>query len=346
MKRPGTSLVLESLQKAYDDFALDVSFRVDPGTLVSLLGPSGSGKTTSLRLIAGFETPDTGTIKLEGDDITHEPARSRRFGLVPQDLVLFPHLDVWGNVAYGLKAHGVGKQHIARRVKEMLALVGLEKMGRRRVGTLSGGEGQRVALARALAIEPIVLLLDEPFSALDAPLRAEMRREVVRIKDTLGISVIFVTHNQDEALSISDRIVLMHDGAVVQSGTPEEVFFRPANRFAAEFIGTANVLTAACVDDRHLQVTIGGVQIPIRADSEVEEGDTRLVLLRPHYLEFGESSRAFAAQVVERRFVGDRYEYICTAGGERLYISSPQAKDPGESVRLHFNPANSYLLPR
>jgi ABC-type Fe3+/spermidine/putrescine transport system ATPase subunit len=284
---------------------------------------------------------------LGGKDITHTPPNSRKFGLVPQDLVLFPHLDVRGNVAYGLRARKTPQSMISTRVDDLLNKMGLEGKGSRGVDTLSGGERQRVALARALAIEPPFLLLDEPFSALDSPLRMEMRTELLSIKDRFGVSVIFVTHNQDEALSISDRIVLMHGGRVIQEGTPEEVFRRPVDSFAAEFIGAANLLHVRVTNGDSGAVSMAGLEFRLPVPMRVSAGAEGRLLLRPHHVKIGSNGQAPAlpGRITGRRFYGNRYEYRCETKAGEITVTSGDKREAGEEVMLSFNPEDAFLLP-
>jgi len=217
-----------------------VDLEIKPGEFVSILGPSGSGKTTLLRLLAGFQQPETGSIILSGRDITALPTASRNIGMVFQDYALFPHLDVFHNIAYGLKTQKADKDTIRAKVNELLELVSLAGYEKRRIDELSGGEKQRVALARAIAPEPELLLFDEPLSALDVKLRKGLRREIKRIQQRLGFTAVYVTHDQEEAMSISDRIAVMNNGRISQIGSPEELYNNPVDFFTADFIGILN----------------------------------------------------------------------------------------------------------
>jgi putative spermidine/putrescine transport system ATP-binding protein/putrescine transport system ATP-binding protein len=219
----------------------NVSFSVAKGDVVALLGPSGCGKTTTLRLIAGFETPDSGRLLIEGQDIANKRPYERNVGLLFQDYALFPHMTVAENIGYGLRFRGTGGADAARRTEEMLSLVKLAGYGPRRPFQLSGGEQQRVALARAIAINPNLILLDEPLSALDAKLRQELRAEIKDILAKVGTTTIIVTHDQEEALGIAERVIVMNKGVIAQEGSPTEIYLRPANRFVAEFIGRSNM---------------------------------------------------------------------------------------------------------
>jgi putative spermidine/putrescine transport system ATP-binding protein len=242
---PPTPIVrLAAIRKAYRDVvAVDhVDLEIARGEFFTMLGPSGSGKTTTLRLIAGFEKPDRGHIELDGREVTALPPYERNVNTVFQDYALFPHMTVAGNVAYGLEAHRVPRQEIAPRVQEALRMVRLDAYGERRPAQLSGGQRQRVGLARAIVNRPAVLLLDEPLGALDLKLRQEMQTELKRIQSEVGITFLYVTHDQEEALTMSDRIAIFNHGRIVQIGTPDEIYERPVDEFVAGFVGTSNIL--------------------------------------------------------------------------------------------------------
>ena len=235
-------LTTRDLQRSFADFRFKADINAAEGELVCLLGPSGCGKTTGLQLIAGILAPDRGNIFLGRNDITALPPWKRNIGLVFQDYALFPHMTVYENIAYGLKQKGAPKTEIRRRIEELLELVELPGYEQRRPEQLSGGEKQRVALARAVAPSPALLLLDEPLSALDARLRTQLRREIRNIQKRIGLTTIYVTHDQEEALSLSDRIIVMQNGTIQQSGTPQELYNRPKNEFVARFIGNSNLV--------------------------------------------------------------------------------------------------------
>lgn len=237
-------LKIENISKIFEKGrgVKNISFQLEKGELVSFLGPSGCGKTTLLNIIGGFVKNDSGSIYLEGKDITESPPEKREIVTVFQNYALFPHMNVIENVKYGLKYRGYNKEEQIKLAKEYLKIVGLEGYEKNSVGELSGGQQQRVALARALVLQPKILLLDEPFSNLDAKLKIAMREEIKELQKRLGISMIFVTHDQEEALSISDRIVVMSNGEIVQIGKPEEIYYSPKNRYVAEFIGKINFL--------------------------------------------------------------------------------------------------------
>lgn len=234
------SININDLRLSYSDFNLSIDLQIHRGEFLSILGPSGSGKTTLLRLIAGFIQPEGGRILINGDDITGKPTSKRNIGMVFQDYALFPHLNVYRNIAYGLETRGAGKTSIRNRVSELLEIVNLTGYEKRRISELSGGEKQRVALARAIAPEPDLLLFDEPLSALDVKLRKRLRKEIKRIQHELNFTAVYVTHDQDEAMSVSDRIAVMNGGRIIQVDTAEIIYSKPADFFTADFIGTIN----------------------------------------------------------------------------------------------------------
>ena len=275
------SLRLEAVAKSFDGVvnAVDnVSLQIGPGEFFSLLGPSGCGKTTTLRLIAGFEVPDQGRIFVGNHDITYVPVHQRDMSMVFQSYALFPHRTVAENVAFGLRMRRMGKQEIARRVREALQLVALTGLEGRRPAQLSGGQQQRVALARAIVVRPPVLLCDEPLGALDRKLRQQMQFELKQLQKELGVTLVFVTHDQEEALAMSDRIAVMNAGRIEQIGTPAEIYDRPATRYVADFIGEINLIDGTCAGEHFL--TPDGAQLPLPAG--VVAGDGKAILaLRP-----------------------------------------------------------------
>jgi len=275
------------LAKRLDGFGLDVSWSVG-NELAVLFGYSGSGKSLTLRMIAGFEAPDFGMIHLAGEDITAVPPNRRGMGMVFQAYALFPNMTAWGNVAFGLRVGRTPSQQTQERVKELLDLVGLADSGHKYPGELSGGQQQRVALARALAIEPRVLLLDEPLSALDAVVRVSLRHEIRRIQSALGITTVYVTHDQEEALSISDRVVVMRRAEIEQIGTPEDVYTQPKTYFVATFVGTINEFPGVLRDARRgmVESDTGSwrLSVPPVTDGSLQDGDPVLVLIRPEVI--------------------------------------------------------------
>lgn len=240
----------------------DVNLEVQPGELLSLLGPSGCGKTTTLRMVAGFEIPDAGSIHIGAQDVTKVPAENRKVGMVFQNYALFPNLSVAGNVGFGLRVAGWDKRKLEARVGELLEIVGLVGYDKRNVTTLSGGQRQRVALARALAPNPRVLLLDEPLSALDAKIRVELRTELRRLQLTLGVTTLLVTHDQEEAMSMSDRVVVMNQGRIEQIGTPRDLYAAPATPFVASFVGEMNTVTLEPLGNGSFRVSGQSVALP------------------------------------------------------------------------------------
>ena len=281
---PQPFLELASVSKSFKDNQVvkGVDLAFDKGEFVSLLGPSGCGKTTILRMIAGFETPTSGAIRVDGKDITALPPNQRKIGMVFQAYALFPNMNVADNIGFGLKIAGMPRPEREARVEEMLRLIGLRGFGKRFPFELSGGQQQRVALARALAPRPRMLLLDEPLSALDAKIRVSLREEIRAIQRELGVTTVFVTHDQEEALSISDRIVVMNAGHVEQFGTPFDIYNKPQTRFAATFVGTLNTIHAQVLDAAAKTVSIAGQTATIPGlPAEARAGDTVSLAMRP-----------------------------------------------------------------
>jgi spermidine/putrescine ABC transporter ATP-binding subunit len=267
-----------------------VNLEVPRGAFYSLLGPSGCGKTTTLRIIAGLETADEGEVRLRGERVNDVPPYKRNLGMVFQSLALFPHLSVGRNVAYGLEIRRTGRRQTLRRVKESLSLVGLAGFGDRRIHQLSGGQQQRVALARALITEPSVLLLDEPLGALDLKLRLQMQLELKRIHRQLGTTFVFVTHDQGEAMAMSDRIAVMSSGHVEQEGAPDEIYYRPQTSFVADFIGETNLLEGTLRDGA---VSLpGDLNVPTGDQPSLANGTEVMVSVRPESISLGESAAA------------------------------------------------------
>lgn len=292
----------------------DVSLTVNPGEFLTFLGPSGCGKTTTLRMIAGFETPSSGEIRVDGADITKTPANERDMGFVFQNYALFPHMKIFDNVAYGLRIRNVSPSEIQTRVREALAMVGLTKAENRYPSQLSGGEQQRVALARVLVLRPKVLLMDEPLSNLDAKLRLHMRTEIRRIQQDLGITCLYVTHDQKEALTMSDRIMVMNRGHIEQLGTPMELYEDPATPFVADFIGQANLFKGVLEsigEDGIANFRLGNQtqQARVSKQNPPEVGSEALLVVRPENLRFAEHGTGIAMRVITRLFEGDRVDY-------------------------------------
>ena len=306
--------------------ARDVKLDVRPGEFLTLLGPSGCGKTTTLRMIAGFEAPDAGRIYFGGQDVTNLPANQRNIGFVFQNYALFPHLSVYENVAYGLHVRGLSATEIATAVRDVLSLVGLAGYEQQFSSQLSGGEQQRVALARAIVIRPQVLLFDEPLSNLDAKLRVQMRQEIRDLQRRLGITAVYVTHDQEEAMAVSDRIVVMSQGRVVQLGAAQDLYYRPASRFVAEFIGRVNLVAGRLmgIDGATATIeTLGGTISATLAPPAPPPGTTVRLVLRPEAIAIvrveGETPPGQAtAVVVATTFLGEKTEYLLRCGDETL----------------------------
>jgi putative spermidine/putrescine transport system ATP-binding protein len=312
-----TALTFNSVRKTFGpNTALEgLDLEVNDGELISLLGPSGCGKTTALRIAAGFERADSGRIQVGGADITNQPPNKRNMGMVFQSYSLFPNLTVAGNVEYGLRTRGIAKAERQQRVDEMLELVQLAPMANRYAHQISGGQQQRVALARALAIRPQVLLLDEPLSALDAKVRATLRDEIRRIQTELGITTLFVTHDQEEALAISDRVGVMSNGHLEQLGPPTEVYRHPASAFVARFVGSMNQLPAVVRGPDAVEV--GGHVVNTPAVGQHSVGDSILFLVRPEDMSLGNGqSDGMPGTVTSRTFQG-----AATIVGVRLDVT-------------------------
>ena len=334
--------------------ALDaVSLDIHDGELVTLLGPSGCGKTTLLRIVAGFIRPSEGRVVLQGRDVTRVPPHKRPVNMVFQRSTLFPHLDVFGNVAFGLRIAGLPKAETAARVEEALALVRLEGYGPRRSHELSGGQMQRVALARALVNRPRVLLLDEPLSALDLKIRLEMEVELRRVHRETGATFVYVTHDQREALALSDRIVVFDQGRVEQLGTPGEVYRAPASPFAARFVGDANVLPVEVVSaaDGGAVVELAGVQHAARCDWPAGSGPAWLVL-RAEAVRLGAPGAGLRGTVLDVAFRGSGFTYRVAVPGVGEPVKAEAASegvspfDVGTEVGLTWDPASCTLLER
>ncbi|MFB6086707.1 MAG: ABC transporter ATP-binding protein [Halodesulfurarchaeum sp.] len=336
-----TGLELRDVSKAFgDDHALDsVSFTVRDGEFFTLVGPSGCGKTTTLRIVAGLTEPSRGTVRIDGQSMAGVPPEDRNVGIVFQNYALFPHMTVAENVAYGLKFHepprGVST---GERVEELLELVDLSGLEEREPDTLSGGQQQRVALARALAPGPDLLLLDEPMSALDARLRDRLRRTVREIQSELGITTVYVTHDQSEALAASDRIAVMHDGRIEQIGRPEEVYRDPANRFVASFVGDNNLFDVESIDGAIATVD-GGATITV--NEPVVPGNTLAV--RPEAMHVGPGETTLEPTLESAEFWGNGYTLHCRLGDRDLLVETEVA--PEEPLEIGFSASDVQVLP-
>ncbi len=346
-------LQLTDLRKSFGPAVAVDQFNLDAreGEFVSFLGPSGCGKTTTMRMIAGFEQPDHGKVMIAGEDITNMPANRRRVGMVFQSYALFPHLSVSDNIAFGLSMLKQSKTEIHKRVGEMLDLIQMQMLGARFPAQLSGGQQQRVALARAIAIRPRVLLLDEPLSALDAKIRDELRVEIRRIQSELNITTIYVTHDQGEALALSDRVVVMSAGRIEQIGTPSQIYNNPGSAFVSAFVGTHSVLTGRLSEARDCVETPSGT-IRLTAPAAQPAGDTVHVHLRPEALSINQPSPGanIVHGVVEQvMLLGSVVRITVRAGDATLaadVLNSPALKLPvkGEAITVSFAPEACHIL--
>jgi putative spermidine/putrescine transport system ATP-binding protein len=351
-----TFLELTDIQKRFGDVAAveDFNLAAERGEFVSFLGPSGCGKTTTLRMIAGFEQPSDGTIVVDGTDITHRPPNRRNVGMVFQSYALFPNMTVADNIGFGLKVRKTPKDQIRKKVGELLGIINLPDKGDRYPYQLSGGQQQRVALARALAIEPQVLLLDEPLSALDAKIRIVLRKEIRSIQRQLGITTVYVTHDQEEALSLSDRVVVMSEGRIEQIGTPAEIYNFPATPFVASFVGTLNLIAARVVEAGTGRLSAEGQEVrAARPITEARDGGIVTLALRPESIELGEGGGAnrLRGTVEDVSFLGSIVRTRVRLGDSDTTVSLDTFNDPnltppgiGEVVTLSFPPEASLVI--
>ena len=305
----------------------NVSFEVNRGEFVTLLGPSGCGKTSTLRLIAGFLAPNAGEIQLQGELVNHVPPYERDIGMVFQSYALFPHMTVGENVGFGLQMRRVAKSEVGDRISNALALVKLVGLEDRYPHELSGGQQQRVAIARALVVEPAILLMDEPMSNLDALLRAEMQLELKQIIERVGVTTINVTHNQEEALSMSDRIIVMSTGRIEQSGTPREVYVTPANTFVAGFLGRSNIVMCEIESssDHAATVRIDGAGTLELAGINGAIGERVTFQVRPELIAITPEDSALSGEVIQSAFMGSWYEYVVNVAGKDFLVHVPAA---------------------
>ena len=349
---------LDHISKIYQDpktgkdfYAVkDTSLEIEPGSFVTLLGPSGCGKTTTLRMIAGFESPDEGEIYLGGEAINALTPNKRDTAMVFQSYALLPHYNIFDNVAYGLKLRKMDKATIKEKVTKILKLVGLEGMEARMTNQLSGGQQQRVALARALVLEPGVLLFDEPLSNLDAKLRVTMRTEIRRIQQEAGITAIYVTHDQSEAMALSDKIIIMEKGVVAQIGTPQEIYYHPANEFVADFIGEANFLKGKLSDkngDAGI-VTVEGYQVPVVGVADQADGKECTLVLRPESAILADSG-VLPCKVIVSCFMGSYQNYHVMVGDTLVKITDYNPRNKkiyavGDTAWVAFEKENVHVL--
>ncbi len=338
----------------------DLTLEIPRGEFFSLLGPSGCGKTTTLGMIGGFETPTSGTIMLGDQDVSRVPPYKRDVNTVFQSYALFPHLDIFGNIAFGLKRKGMPKEQIASRVTEVLRLVDLPGYEKRKISELSGGQQQRIALARALVNEPRVLLLDEPLGALDLKLRKQMQAELKRIQQDVGITFLYVTHDQEEAMAMSDRLAVMNAGKIEQYGTPRDVYERPATRFVASFLGASNLIAGKVVSSGGAEfaevVLAGGQTVRVPAE-RVTPGQVEIsvgirpekLLLEPVSEPAAPGYNAITGQVILGTYLGVSHQYIVKGPADTelvVYVQNLGATAPtlGETVRLSWLPEHTFVV--
>ena len=349
---------LEHISKIYQDPKTGKDFKavndanlvIEPGSFVTLLGPSGCGKTTTLRMIAGFESPDEGEIYLGNEAINELTPNKRDTAMVFQSYALFPHYNVFDNVAYGLKLRKMDKDVIRKKVMDILDLVELSGMEGRMTNQLSGGQQQRVALARALVVEPSVLLFDEPLSNLDAKLRVSMRTELRNIQQRVGITAVYVTHDQSEAMALSDQIIIMNKGVVTQIGTPQEIYYHPADEFVADFIGEANFLKGELVskDGENGELDISGCRISVENAGSFTVGNTYTVVLRPESAVLADEGQ-LPCKVVMSCFMGSYQNYHVTVGDTLVKITDFNPKHKkiyrvGDMAYVKFDACDIHII--
>ncbi|WP_019914834.1 ABC transporter ATP-binding protein [Paenibacillus sp. HW567] len=342
----GTIISFDQVIKQYDDeepVLKGVSFEIERGKFYTLLGPSGCGKTTILRLIAGFAEPTEGSIMMNGQLINHIPANERQVNTVFQDYALFPHLNVFENVAFGLRIKKLKKDVIAQKVQEALRFVNLTGYDQRAITEMSGGQRQRVAIARAIVNEPQVLLLDEPLSALDLKLRTEMQYILREMQQRLGITFIFVTHDQEEALAMSDWIFVMNGGLIEQSGTPNDIYDEPINRFVADFIGESNIVPGVMIED--YLVEFNGHRFEC-VDAGLRPNEAVEIVIRPEDLEItGLEQGKLRVRVDSQLFRGVHYEISCyDESGHEWLVHSTRKAEVGSEIGLYFDPEAIHVM--
>ncbi len=358
MAKEKKGVKIEHVSKIYQDpktgkdfYAVhDANIDIAPGEFICLLGPSGCGKTTILRMIAGFESPDEGEIYLGGEPINELTPNKRDTAMVFQSYALLPHYNIFDNVAYGLKLRKMDEATIKQKVTNILGLVGLEGMENRMTNQLSGGQQQRVALARALVLEPGVLLFDEPLSNLDAKLRVDMRNEIRRIQQEAGITAVYVTHDQSEAMAISDQIIIMKKGVVDQIGTPHEVYYRPKDEFVADFIGESNFLRGKLVekDGASGVADIEGHKVEVADIAQHNVGDDVVLVLRPESAKLADEG-VLRCQVTLSRFMGNYQNYQVMVGDTLIKITDFNPKnhkiyEVGDEAFVRFGPKDVHVL--
>ena len=335
---------LIGINKSFDNTMVldDLNLYIRENEFLTLLGPSGCGKTTTLRIIGGFETPDSGKVLFSGEDITSLPPNKRQLNTVFQKYALFPHMNIAENIAFGLKIKNKSKSYIDDKIKYALKLVNLDGYEKRMPNQLSGGQQQRIAIARAIVNEPKVLLLDEPLGALDLKLRQDMQYELIRLKNELGITFVYVTHDQEEALTMSDTIVVMNQGYIQQIGTPEMIYNEPTNAFVADFIGDSNIIDGTMIQDKVVEIL--GVKIPC-----VDEGfgnNTPVdVVIRPEDIEIVEPEKGFMeGDITSVIFKGVHYEIEIVANGFEWLVHTTLLHNVGEHVGINVIPFNIQIM--
>ena len=335
---------LQNISKSFDGELVldDLNLSIKENSFVTLLGPSGCGKTTTLRILGGFVTPDNGRVIFDGQDITKLPPHKRQLNTVFQKYALFPHMNIAENIAFGLKIKNKPKSYIDDKIKYALKLVNLPGYEKRDVTSLSGGQQQRIAIARAIVNEPRVLLLDEPLGALDLKLRQDMQYELIRLKNELGITFVYVTHDQEEALTMSDTIVVMNQGYIQQIGTPEMIYNEPTNAFVADFIGDSNIIDGTMIQDKVVEIL--GVKIPC-----VDEGfgnNTPVdVVIRPEDIEIVEPEKGFMeGDITSVIFKGVHYEIEIVANGFEWLVHTTLLHNVGEHVGINVIPFNIQIM--
>ena len=348
MNTPG-SVVFEGVEKRYGEVtalkSLDIA--IEPGTLVTLLGPSGCGKTTTLRLIAGLEPVTAGRILIGGKDVTHLSATYRAVSMVFQSYALFPHMTVAQNVAYGLTVKHMPKAEARDKAEEGLAMVGLKGYGDRLPSELSGGQQQRVAVARAIVLEPEVLLLDEPLSNLDAKLRRHVREEIRQIQQDLGLTAVYVTHDQEEAMAVSDRIIVMKNAEIAQEGSPRDLYERPGSAFIADFIGDANLVDCEItgMSGAGAEIVVAGQKITV--PNEAEHRGVAKMVLRPHQIRLTAGGAGFDGIITYAAYLGNQVQYTLDGELGQLFAVADPAAEPlavGQNVKIGFDPAEIRLV--
>ena len=338
------TIELKNIRKSFDDHLVldNISLYVKENEFLTLLGPSGCGKTTTLRIIGGFENPDAGQVIFNGEDITDLPPYERQINTVFQKYALFPHLKVFDNIAFGLKIKKIDKKDIKSKVEEILRLVNLKGFENRDIDSLSGGQQQRIAIARALVNEPKVLLLDEPLGALDLKLRKDMQRELKNIQKRVGITFIYVTHDQEEALTMSDTVVVMDEGHILQIGTPVDIYNEPRNEFVAKFIGESNIVDGIIHDDFIVEFSGKVFECVDKGFTREEEVD---IVIRPEDVEVVRPTDGILkGRIKNVTFKGVHYEMLAEVDNEPWMIHSTLKKDVGSVIGIRIEPENIHVM--